>query len=412
MMRTEILTIGDEILIGQIVDTNSSWIAQRLVAENIQVGRMISLSDNREEMLEVIDSSFKRADLIIVTGGLGPTKDDLTKAVLAEYFESGWRWDAPSLEIIDSFFRVRNRELKEINKKQAYLPDNCETVLNEWGTAPGMLFKKSGKILVSLPGVPFEMQNMMDKYVVPVVMKHFSPKPILVHHFLTVNIPESLLAERLAFVEDVLPPHIKLAYLPNLNLVRLRLTCQTSGSSNEKALFDNFVRQIREALGSALVSEKNIALELFIKELLESKNLTLSLAESCTGGLIASRFVQHSGVSKTFSGGIVCYSNESKSELLGVKEKTLQEFGSVSAPTVEEMAVGCKQRFKTDYAISVSGIAGPEGGTDEKPVGTVYIGIASPQGVQSHKLFFPGMRSRIMERTFVAALNLLREELL
>jgi len=410
-LKTEILTIGDEILIGQIVDTNSSWIAHRLADENISVNRMISLSDNREEMLSIIDQSFKRSDIVIVTGGLGPTKDDLTKAVLAEYFESGWRWDQESLDILEGFFKERNRVIKEINKKQAYLPSNCETIINKWGTAPGMLFKKSGKILISLPGVPFEMKNMMEAYVIPEIKKFYSPNPLLVHHFFTVNIPESLLSERLAFVEDVLPKNIKLAYLPNLNIVRLRLTCQTNNNSNDRMLFMNFVEQIRHELGQSVVVEKDISFEEYIAGVLLEKGKTISFAESCSGGLISHRFTLIPGISKVFKGSIVCYSNESKGNMLGVPKNLIDTVGVVSSEVVEIMAENCRKNFKTDYALSVSGIAGPDGGTDTKPVGLVFIGLSTPNGNYSHKCLFPGERSRVMERTFVAALDILRMEI-
>jgi nicotinamide-nucleotide amidase len=410
-LKTEILTIGDEILIGQIVDTNSAWIAQKLMSENIRVNKMISLADEREEMLEVIDQSFKRADIIIITGGLGPTKDDLTKAVLASYFNSGWRWDNQSIAIIEEFFALRNRTLKEINKKQAYLPDNCETILNYWGTAPGMLFRKNGKLLVSLPGVPYEMQQMMETYVIPIIKNAFTRTPLLTHHFITVNIPESILSEKLAFVEDVLPPHMKLAYLPNLNMVRLRLNCDVQNPMNDKNLFENFITQIRNKLGNAIVTESHHSLEAYIKEELESRKQSISFAESCTGGLIASRFTQLSGISAVFPGSVVSYSNTAKIDLLNVNAETIEKHGAVSENVTIEMAKGCKERFNTDYAIAVSGIAGPSGGSPEKPVGTVCISIASPTKISSQTFYFPGERSRIMERTFIAALDMLRNEI-
>ncbi|MCZ2131329.1 MAG: competence/damage-inducible protein A [Bacteroidia bacterium] len=410
-MKTEILTIGDEILIGQITDTNSAWIANRLLQENILINRMISLADKRTEMLEVIDCAFQRSDVVIITGGLGPTKDDLTKEVLAEYFESGWHWDEESLRIIDKLFSQRNRELKEINKKQAYLPDNCKAIANHWGTAPGMLFQKNNKILISLPGVPFEMQNMMDTYVVNEIKKRFKPTPVLVHHFLTVNVPESLLAERLAEVEDSLPKHFKLAYLPHLNIVRLRLTCSIENEQIDKTLFDDFVSRFRAKLGNDLVTEQNISLEEHIYNLLKAKNKTISFAESCTGGLISSSFTQTPGVSAVYSGAVISYSNEVKNKVLGVPEILLSKHGAVSAEVASAMAEGCRLHLNSDYALSVTGIAGPDGGTEEKPVGTVYIGLSSAHGTITEKLFYPSKRHRIMEYSMIAVFNLLRRNL-
>lgn len=411
-MRIEIITIGDELLLGQIVDLNSSFIAQALLAHHFRVNQTTCVSDNKEAMRAQIHRAFEASDVVIITGGLGPTKDDLTKAVLAEYFGSGWRWDEDALNTISSFFSKRNRELKEMNKKQAYLPDNCQTIPNHWGTAPGMLFQRHGKILASLPGVPSEMQKMLTTYVLPHIIQHFKPKPVWVQHFLTVSIPESLLSERLAFVEDVLPENMSLAYLPNLNQVRLRLTCEVENQDTDHKLLTRFTEQIKQELGSNLVTDSALSLPEFIIKRLQSQNKTLALAESCTGGLIANSLVSIPGASSVFKGGIVSYSNESKIALLHVQESDLKLHGAVSAPVVEQMARNAQSVLGADYALSVSGIAGPEGGSELKPVGTVFIGIATPNGVWHQQVFHPGERLKVLQRTCVSALDLLRMELM
>jgi len=410
-MKTEILTVGDEILIGQIVDINSAWIAKELGIWNIKPTRMISLSDNREEMLEIFKESFERADLIIITGGLGPTKDDLTKDILAEFFNSGWRWDQKTLDTLDGFFKERNRELSESNKKQAYLPDNCETIPNKWGTAPGMLFRKNGKILASFPGVPFEMQKMFRKYLIPEIVQNFKVPEIKTHHFFTVNIPESVLSDKIADIEDNLPSNFSLAYLPNLNVVRLRLSYYKEASTDE-ITFNKVIEKIRERIEGNIVVEKDILFEDYIFQLLASRNQTLSVAESCTGGLVSSKLTQLAGISSVFMGGVVSYSNESKTELLRVPKENFKKHGAVSKEVVGNMLDGCKERFHTDYSIAISGITGPGGGSPNKPVGTVYIGITGPNGKIIEKHFFPGDRVRVMERTFFMAMEMLRREIL
>lgn len=410
-MRIEIITVGDELLMGQIVDINSAFIASKLLEHSFRVRQTTCVSDHKEAMIAQIHRAFEASDVVIMTGGLGPTKDDLTKAVLAEYFNSGWRWDQEALKTIASFFSERNRILKEINKKQAYLPDNCETIPNHWGTAPGMLFKKEGKLLASLPGVPSEMQNMFTTYVLPQIQQHFKTKPLWVQHFLTVSIPESLLSEKLAFVEDVLPDNMSLAYLPNLNQVRLRLTCEAEHEEKDRKLFLRFVDQIKQELANNLVTDSSLSLQEYVIALLKEQNKSLALAESCTGGMIAQSLVAVSGASSVFKGGVVSYSNESKMDILNVEESDLKLQGAVSAPVVEQMARNAQKAFNADYALSVSGIAGPEGGSELKPVGTVYIGLATPTMVTSFKVFHPGERLKVMQRTMVSALNFLRLEL-
>ncbi|MCO6494115.1 MAG: competence/damage-inducible protein A [Bacteroidetes bacterium] len=407
-MKAEILTIGDEILIGQIVDTNSSWIASRLIKENIKISRMISLSDNKEQMLEIIHQSLERSDVVIITGGLGPTKDDLTKNVLATYFNSSWRWDDNVLKMLEERFNNRGKHLFELNKQQAYLPDNCITIFNDRGTAPGMFFQKNKKLLFSLPGVPYEMQGMIEDSIIPSIKEHFEISPVIFHHFLTINVAESVLAKRLSSIEDNLPEHLKLAYLPHINTVRLRLTCNVIHPKEDRTMFDDIVKLIKSALGNDLITEEDISFEEYIFKILKEKGKTISFAESCTGGLISARFTQIPGVSAVYQGAVISYSNEVKNKVLGVPDDLLKNYGAVSPEVAKAMAEGCRKHLNSDYALSVTGIAGPDGGTDEKPVGTVYIGISSSNGTQTNKLFYPAQRHRIMEYSMLSVLNLLR----
>jgi nicotinamide-nucleotide amidase len=410
-MKTEILTVGDEILIGQIVDTNSSWIASRLIKESINVSRMISLGDKREEMLQIIGDAFERADLIVVTGGLGPTKDDITKDILGELFQTGWRWDEKALEMIKDYYVRRNREPKEINLNQAYLPDACETIYNEWGSAPGMLFRKEGKMLVSLPGVPYEMSNMFENKVLPEIKSMFKTGQILKHHFLVINIPESVLSEKLSDIEDYFPSYIKLAYLPNLSQVRLRLTCFTEMASDAEQLFHHNIEKIRTYLGDAIVTEEDITFEEFLYKLMSQHKLSLSLAESCTGGFVSQKFTSIPGISSVYMGGVVAYSYDAKSDLLGVNMNDIQMYGAVSEEIVTQMAVGCCKKFKTDFSIAISGIAGPDGGTIDKPVGTVWVAVCYPSGCVTKRFQFQGSRIRIIEQTFLSSVEMLRQQI-
>jgi nicotinamide-nucleotide amidase len=373
---------------------------------------MISLSDNREEMLEIIGESFKRADIIIVTGGLGPTKDDITKDILGEFFHTGWRWDEQALQMIKDYYEVRKREPKEINLNQAYLPDECETLYNEWGSAPGMMFRKEGKLLVSLPGVPFEMSNMFEKFVLPEILKSFNPAQILKHHFLTINIPESILSEKLSDIEDYMPPFLKLAYLPNLNQVRLRLSCFTEGEPEAVKVFEHNIQKIRTFLGNAIVTEEDISFEEFLYNLMNKHKLTLSLAESCTGGFVSQKFTAIPGISTVYMGGLIAYSYDAKSDILGVNMEDIKHYGAVSKEVVIQMANGAKENFKSDFAVAISGIAGPDGGTPEKPVGTVWIAVSGPDGTISEVHHLPGSRIRVIEQTFNMALSMLRDEIL
>lgn len=406
-MTAEIITIGDEILIGQIVDTNSAWMAQKLNLAGVRVKQISSVSDDRQHILDSLKQASQRADLILITGGLGPTKDDITKKTLAEYFQVGFRIDHDALENVKRIFSRYKSPLLETNIKQAEVLDNCITLLNLNGTAPGMWIEHEGKIYVSMPGVPFEMKCLMEDLVIPKIKDAFK-LPIIVHHtILTAGIGESLLAEKISIIENSLPAHIKLAYLPKLGMVRLRLSGTGADAEQLNTEIASYSQKIIKLTGEFVITESDTALEKVILDYMELNNLTLSTAESCTGGYISHLLTQHSGSSKVFIGGAVTYSNALKKSMLGVSENTLINFGAVSEETVREMANGAKNNYFSDYAISVSGIAGPDGGSPEKPVGIVWIAVAGKTKTISKKFIFGNKRVQNIERSAVNALSLL-----
>lgn len=406
-MLAEIITIGDEILIGQIVDTNSAWMAARLNDIGIRIKQISSVSDDKQHILTALAEASHRADIILITGGLGPTKDDITKKTIAEYFEVKLVENKDALDNVAAIFARYNRPLLEVNRLQAQVPENCEVILNKNGTAPGMWFNVDSKIYISMPGVPHEMMYMMDDAVLP-KLKSSLKLPFIIHKtILTVGEGESFLAERIADIEDSLPSYIKLAYLPKLGQVRLRL----SGYGEDEALLkdkvNEFAAKIVERVANVVAAEEDIPIEKAILNFMLAKDLTLSLAESCTGGYIAHLITQHPGSSKVFLGGVVSYSNGLKESVLGVKNETLAQFGAVSRETVVEMVEGALRNFKSDYAIAVTGIAGPDGGTPDKPVGTVWIAVATTNKTVAKKLTFGNKRKQNIERSAISALSML-----
>jgi nicotinamide-nucleotide amidase len=406
-MLAEIITIGDEILIGQIVDTNSAWMAQQLNAIGVRIKQISSVSDDREHILKALAEAKQRADIILITGGLGPTKDDITKKTLADYFNVGFVENQEALENVISIFAKYNRPLLEVNRQQAQVPANCEVLNNHNGTAPGMWFNHEGKVYVSMPGVPHEMMYMVEQQVIPKIKAAFK-LPVIIHKtLLTVGEGESFLAERIADIEESLPAHIKLAYLPKLGQVRLRLSGYADNETVLQAEIDAFAAQLIQRLGSVIAAEEDIALEKAIMNKLEPRGETLSLAESCTGGYLAHLFTQHAGSSAVFLGGAVSYAYSLKESMLGVKHETLMQYGAVSQETATEMLEGALQNFKSTYAIAVTGIAGPGGGTDEKPVGTVWIGVGGKGKMVVRKFTFGNKRKQNIERTAITALGML-----
>lgn len=406
-MLAEIITIGDEILIGQIVDTNSAWMAQKLNDAGIRIKQITSVSDDRQHILDALKLATSRADLIILTGGLGPTKDDITKKTLAEYFNTGLRSDTESLENVKRIFAKYNRPILEVNLRQADVLEICITLQNKNGTAPGMWIEQEGKIYVSLPGVPFEMMYLMEEEVIPRVSSAFR-LPVISHHtILTAGLGESMLAEQISDIEDSLPQNIKLAYLPKLGMVRLRLSGY--GEDREPLIQEISVisKRIVERLASYVIAEADISLEKSILDFMKERSLTLSVAESCTGGALSHTITQHPGCSAVFLGGAISYSNNLKEIMLGVSAQTLAQFGAVSGETVKEMANGAINRYKSNYSIAVSGIAGPDGGTPEKPVGTVWIAVANSTKVITRKFEFGSRRIQNIERSVISGLTML-----
>ena len=409
-MLAEIITIGDEILIGQIVDTNSAWMAARLNDIGIRIKQISSVSDDREHILTALREAANRADVILITGGLGPTKDDITKKTLAQYFNAGLVENKDALENVERIFRrIRGTltELLDVNKQQAMVPENCEVIQNDNGTAPGMWFNVNRKIYMSMPGVPHEMMYMMQEKVIP-KLKSSLKLPFIIHKtILTAGEGESYLAQRIADIEDSLPPFIKLAYLPKLGQVRLRLSGYGDDEAFLKEKVNEFAAQIIERVGNVVIAEEDISIEKAILNYMAENNLTLSVAESCTGGYISHLITQHAGSSKVFFGGAISYSYELKESILGVKQETLAKFGAVSEETATEMVKGALLNFKSDYALAVTGIAGPDGGTPDKPVGTVWVAVASNSKTVVKKLTFGNKRLQNIERTAISALNML-----
>lgn len=412
-MLAEIITIGDELLIGQVIDTNSAWMGTMLNQNGIKVHQITSVSDNREHIIEALTNATKRAEIILITGGLGPTKDDITKATLCEYFKVGLRFDAEAFKDVEHVFKIRGREVTEVNRKQAEVPTNCIALRNKNGTAPGMWFEEKGRVYVSMPGVPYEMKAIMNDDVIPRLKKKFV-LPVIMHKtVLTQGIGESVLAEKIEKWEDSLAAeNIKLAYLPSPGMVRLRLTTSGKDAKTVKEKIERKVKELIPLAENYIYGYEDETLEQIIGNLLHARGKTLSTAESCTGGYIAHLVTSIPGSSEYFMGGIVSYSNDVKMNVLGVKKETLEKHGAVSQQTVEEMVAGVSKKLNTDYAIAVSGIAGPGGGTTEKPVGFVWIAIKTPTKVLSKSYQFGDNRERNIRITAISALNWLRKEIL
>jgi nicotinamide-nucleotide amidase len=410
--RAEIITIGDEILFGQIVDTNTQWIGTQLTDIGIRPVRKTSVGDNRQDILDAFTQASQRVNVVIVTGGLGPTRDDITKHTFCEYFGTELEINQDALALITDFFAKRGRAMTELNIQQAALPKNCAYIPNLWGTAPGMWFEQDGVIYVSLPGVPYEMKSLMEFEILPRLKARFSTHIIQHKSIRTIGIGESFLAEKISGWEDALPEHIKLAYLPHFGQVRLRLT----GTGTDQDVLE---KELAEQVASVLpLIEEHVfgydsdELEAVIGTLLMNSNATVSTAESCTGGYVANQITGIPGSSRYFEGSMVSYSNEVKMNVLGVSSETLEAYGAVSEQTAREMAEGARRLLNTTFAISTTGIAGPDGGTAEKPVGTVWIACATPDETFTQLLTLRNNRKINIELTCSYALNLLRKTIL
>ena len=407
-MKAEIITIGDEILIGQIVDTNSAWMGQQLNFLGIEVYQVTSVHDNHEHILKAFAEAEQNADLVLITGGLGPTKDDITKKCLCEYFNTELVFHPEVLEHVRSLLSSRNVTINQLNQDQALLPANCDVLHNSAGTASGMWFERNNTIFVSMPGVPFEMEAIMTEEVFPRLVKLGITQSIVHKTILTIGLPESMLAEKIEKWEDALPSFIKLAYLPSPMMVRLRLSAYGTDQSALEAEIDQRVKSLLTIIPESVFGFDDDNLGIVLGQMLVESGKTLSLAESCTGGNIAHFITSNAGSSDYFKGGVVAYSNEIKNRLLEVPVETLESFGAVSQEVAEAMATGAQKALKTDYSVATTGIAGPDGGSDEKPVGTVWIAVSGPSGVISKKYIFKHNRERNIIRTTHTALNMLR----
>ncbi|GAB2771608.1 CinA family nicotinamide mononucleotide deamidase-related protein [Rhabdobacter roseus] len=410
-IRAEVLTIGDEILFGQITDTNTQWIGTELTNLGIRPVRKTSVGDNAADILSALHEASLRAELIIITGGLGPTKDDITKQTLCRFFDTVLELNQEALEMVSSFFIKRGREMTELNRQQAALPANCTYLANDWGTAPGMWFERDGRVFVSLPGVPFEMKNLMQQRVLPRLRAYFQT-PVITHRIIrTIGIGESFLAEKIEAWEDSLPAHIRLAYLPSFGGVRLRLTGTGALAEPLLAELNAEVARVLPLINDYVYGYDDDEIETVVGRMLVEQNATLSTAESCTGGLVAHRITSVPGSSRYFEGAVVSYSNAIKTGTLGVSPSSLEQFGAVSEQVVKEMAEGARALLGTTYALATSGIAGPDGGTEEKPVGTVWIACATPHETVTRLLRLGKYRDQNVQLTTTYVLDLLRKTL-
>jgi nicotinamide-nucleotide amidase len=411
-MVIELVTIGNELLTGKTIDTNSAWMAEHLYHAGIQVNRITSVSDSRESILEILEETASRADIVILTGGLGPTSDDVTKPALCEFFNTRLVFDKKVFNHIESLLYSRRLKLNEYNVKQAEVPESAIVLQNDEGTAPGLWFDKNNRIFISLPGVPFEMKGLMSKRVIPALRKKYKFPATYSRTVITQGSFEAFLAERLRDFEMALPSNIALAYLPSPGIIKLRLYAKGTDSKKLKDEVEMQVLKLSEIIPEYVAGFDEDTLERTIGNLLLERGQTLSVAESCTGGTLASMITAVPGSSRYFSGGIVAYSNEIKKDQLAIEPSLIDKYGAVSKPVVEDMAINCRLLFNTGYAVAVSGVAGPSGGTDKKPVGTTWIAVSSRGSTVSGEFRFGDNRDRNIKRASVAALNMLRKMIL
>ena len=411
-MKAAILTIGDELLIGQTVDTNSAWIGAEMSKAGFDVFRKLSVHDKREDILNALGEFPGKCDVVLITGGLGPTSDDITKPALCEFFDTKLVMNPEVLAMIENMMKLRNFPMNEKNRRQAEVPESCEVLLNASGTAPGMWFKKDGTNFISMPGVPNEMKHLMTVKVLPELNKRFRSQSIIHRNIMTYGTSESKLADLLEGFEAQLPANIKLAYLPASGIIKLRLTASGEDKDSLKSVVDSQVKNLYATIPEFIYGENEEPMEMVIGKLLNAKSMTVASAESCTGGMIASMITSISGSSAYFKGSVIAYDNSVKTDILGVSNETISQFGAVSSETVKEMAEGARKLLKTDFCVATSGIAGPDGGSEAKPVGTVWIAVASGSGTITEKRVFGNERGTNILRFSIAALNLLRKEIL
>lgn len=411
-MKAEIITIGDELLIGQTIDTNSAWMGAELSLAGFDVHKKTTIHDNRSDILKVLSEISGIPDVVLITGGLGPTSDDITKQTLCEFFNTKLVLDEEVLDMIGKMMLRRNFPMNENNRRQAEVPESCMVLTNAAGTAPGMWFEKDDTIFISMPGVPVEMKYIMNQHVLPALKKRFTSQVIIHRNVMTYGVPEARLAEILTDFEAALPGHIKLAYLPSSGIIKLRLT---GSGTDHKSVSDSVEIQVNKLytiIPDLIYGENEESLEMVIGKLLREKKKTLCTSESCTGGNIAHLITCIPGSSDYFVGSVIAYSNSVKTQLLGIDERIIEKEGAVSEPVIRAMAEGAKRILKTDYCVATSGIAGPGGGTPEKPVGTIWIAVASGSGTVAEKHTFGTDRIANITRFSLVALNMLRKQII
>ncbi len=411
-VEAEIITIGDEILIGQTVDTNSAWMGKHLNDAGVDVDRVVSIRDTKEAIIEALEDVKPKTKLVLMTGGLGPTKDDITKYTLQDYFGGDLVFNQKAYDNVARIFKMFNKEVIEINRLQAMVPSSCKMLLNEMGTAPGMLFERNDVYYVSMPGVPYEMRHLIKTHVLPLIKEKLNAGVVIHRTILTQGVGESFLAEMIKDWQDELHEEISLAYLPSAGMVKMRLTVKGRDEQFLNGLIENAVSELLPQIEKYVYGTEDDTLESVVGKLLKDNNATLASAESCTGGNIARLLTTVPGSSTYFIGSVVAYHNDVKQSMLDVRKEDLIAHGAVSEPIVMQMAKGAKEKFGTDYAVATSGIAGPDGGTEEKPVGTIWIAVSGPNNTITRKFSFGNNRLRNIQKTSFMALNMLREELM
>ena len=408
-MYAEIISIGDELLIGQTINSNAAWMGQELNKIGIDVYQVSTISDDKNHIVNALNDALKRTRLVLITGGLGPTRDDITKYTLAEYFNSSLVQNKKVYEQIEKMLKKRSIQMNDLNRKQADVPEKAKIFVNYDGTAPAMWFEINKKVVISMPGVPYEMKEFMTKQILPSISQYFKTSVIIHRNILTYGTFEAKLAEILSDFEDQLPPEIKLAYLPTDGVIKLRLSGRGDKEERILKIINREIDKLYKIIPKYIFGEQNDSLEKNIGVLLKVNNETLCTAESCTGGMIAHQITTVPGSSEYFIGSVIAYSNRIKEKELGVSSATLEKEGAVSRQVVEQMAEAVRERYGTAYSIATSGIAGPTGGTLEKPVGTVWIAVAGKNGTYSRKFIFGKNRIHNIRRSTLAALNLLRQ---
>jgi nicotinamide-nucleotide amidase len=411
-MKAAIITIGDELLIGQTIDTNSAWMGAELSKLGFDVFRMTSIHDSKEDIVYTLNEAAGKADVFLITGGLGPTSDDITKQTLCDYFNTRLVMNPEVLKMIEEMMSRRNFPMNENNRRQAEVPELCRVLENAAGTAPGMWFEKEGTIYISMPGVPHEMKYIMTEHVLPELKKRFTSQIIIHRNIMTYGTFEAKLAELLTTFEAGLPENIKLAYLPASGVIKLRLTGVGHDRGSLSGLINIQVNNLYKTIPEFIYGEDEDSLEMVIGKLLKRKNKTVSTAESCTGGEISHMLTSVPGSSAYFIGSVVAYANSVKTRLLGVNEDLIENYGAVSEKVVQEMAIGARDLFSTDFAVAISGIAGPDGATETKPVGTVWIAVSSEKETVTENRVFGNDRIMNIQRFSLAALNLLRKQII